>query len=115
MSPVSNEVRVLADQQYQYGFYTDLDTDPVPKRLSEDTIRLISAKKNEPHWLLEWRLRAYRHWITLGEPHWQNVHYEPIDYQEIVYFSDVEVELVWGPSWSLRRLSDTTRLELGMY
>jgi hypothetical protein len=77
----------FASQEYQYGFSTDLDTDAVPKGLSEDVIRLISAKKHEPDWLLEWRLRAYRHWITLEEPHWQNVHYGPIDYQDIIYYA----------------------------
>jgi Fe-S cluster assembly protein SufB len=87
VSPVSDDVRDLANQQYQYGFSTDLDTDTVPKGLSEDVIRLISSKKDEPQWLLEWRLRAYRHWITLEEPHWQNVHYGPIDYQDIIYYA----------------------------
>jgi Fe-S cluster assembly protein SufB len=87
MTDVSNDVREFASQEYQYGFSTDLDTDAVPKGLSEDVIRLISAKKHEPDWLLEWRLRAYRHWITLEEPHWQNVHYGPIDYQDIIYYA----------------------------
>ena len=87
MTGVSDEVRELVGQEYQYGFSTDLDTDVVPKGLSEDVIRLISAKKHEPDWLLEWRLRAYRYWITLEEPHWQNVHYGPIDYQDIIYYA----------------------------
>ena len=63
---ISDEVRDLANQEYRYGFVTDLDTDVAPRGLSEDIIRLISAKKNEPDWLLESRLRAYRHWITLA-------------------------------------------------
>ena len=87
MTDVSNDVREFANQEYKYGFSTDLDTDLVPKGLSEDTIRLISSKKNEPQWLLDWRLQAYRHWITLEEPLWQNVHYEPIDYQDIIYYA----------------------------
>jgi Fe-S cluster assembly protein SufB len=87
MTGVSEDVREFVSQEYQYGFSTDLDTDTVPKGLSEDVIRLISAKKHEPDWLLEWRLRAYRHWITLEEPHWQNVHYGPIDYQDIIYYA----------------------------
>src|ERR1039458_3938919 len=87
MTDVSNDVREFASQEYQYGFSTDLDTDAVPKGLNEDVIRLISAKKHEPDWLLEWRLQAYRHWITLEEPHWQNVHYGPIDYQDIIYYA----------------------------
>ena len=87
MTEVSNDVRQFASQEYQYGFSTDLDTDAVPKGLSEDVIRLISDKKHEPDWLLEWRLRAYRHWLTLEEPKWQNVHYGPIDYQDIIYYA----------------------------
>ncbi|MHB1711973.1 MAG: Fe-S cluster assembly protein SufB [Acidimicrobiales bacterium] len=87
MTSVSDDVRDLAGQEYRYGFSTDLDTDTVPKGLSEDVIRLISAKKHEPDWLLEWRLRAYRYWITLEEPHWQNVHYGSIDYQDIIYYA----------------------------
>ncbi|MBC7630297.1 MAG: Fe-S cluster assembly protein SufB, partial [Flavobacterium sp.] len=84
---ISEEVRDLANQEYRYGFVTDLDTDVVPKGLNEDVIALISAKKNEPDWLLEWRLRAYRHWITLAEPTWQHVAYGPIDYQDIIYYA----------------------------
>src|SRR5665811_1201906 len=72
---ISDEVRDLANQEYRYGFVTDLDTDVAPKGLNEDIIALISAKKNEPDWLLESRLRAYRHWITLAEPTWQHVAY----------------------------------------
>ena len=87
MTDVSNDVREFANQEYKYGFSTDLDTDLAPKGLSEDIIRLISSKKNEPQWLLDWRLQAYRHWITLEEPLWQNVHYEPIDYQDIIYYA----------------------------
>ncbi len=77
----------LLAQEYPYGFITEIDEDSVPAGLSEETIRLISAKKNEPEWMLEWRLRAYRHWVTMKEPTWANVHYEPIDYQTIRYYS----------------------------
>ena len=84
---ISDEVRDLANQEYRYGFVTDLDTDVAPKGLNEDIIALISAKKNEPDWLLESRLRAYRHWITLAEPAWQHVAYGPIDYQDIIYYA----------------------------
>ncbi len=73
--------------EYKWGFVTDIAADSVPPGLSEDVIRLISAKKREPQWLLEWRLKAYRHWLTMTEPTWQNVKYPPIDYQAIVYFS----------------------------
>ena len=86
-SLISDEVRELANQEYQYGFVTDLETDVVPKGISEDVIKLISSKKNEPEWLLEWRLKAYRHWITLVEPTWQQAKYPPIDYQEIIYYA----------------------------
>jgi len=87
MTAVSSDVAELASQEYQYGFVTDLDTDVVPPGLNEDVIALIASKKNEPEWLLEWRLRSYRHWLTLAEPAWQNVTYAPIDYQAISYFA----------------------------
>jgi len=77
----------LTSRQYKYGFVTDIEADAVPRGLNEDIIRLISAKKNEPAFMLEWRLRAFRHWLTMKEPRWQNVHYPPIDYQDIVYYS----------------------------
>jgi Fe-S cluster assembly protein SufB len=95
-SLISDEVRELANQEYQYGFVTDLETDVAPKGISEEIIRLISAKKNEPEWLLEWRLQAYRHWITLVEPTWQQVTYEPIDYQEIIYYAAPKPKKVIG-------------------
>ncbi len=84
---ISDEVRDLANQDYKYGFVTDLETDVAPRGLNEDIIRLISAKKNEPDWMLEWRLSAYRHWITLPEPTWQHVAYGPVDYQDIIYYA----------------------------
>ena len=87
MTDVSSEVREFASQEYQYGFVTDLATDVVPRGLNEDVIRMISAKKNEPQWMLEWRLKAYRGWLTMEEPRWQNVRYEPIDYQDIIYYA----------------------------
>ncbi len=76
-----------ASQEYKYGFVTDIEADSAPPGLSEDTIRLISAKKGEPEWLLDWRLKAYRHWLTMTEPTWPKLHYPPIDYQQIVYYS----------------------------
>jgi Fe-S cluster assembly protein SufB len=84
---VSTDPRSLIEREYKAGFVTDIDSDSVPPGLSEDVIRLISAKKGEPAWLLEWRLKAYRQWLTMTEPTWQNVHYPPIDYQAIVYYS----------------------------
>ncbi len=77
----------LAAQEYKWGFVTDIDADTVPPGLNEDVIRFISAKKEEPEWLLEWRLKAYRHWLTLEEPHWPKVDYDPVDYQSISYYS----------------------------
>jgi Fe-S cluster assembly protein SufB len=86
--PTANEtIEQLARQEYKYGFETKVETDEVPKGLNEDIIRTISSKKNEPEWLLEWRLKAFRLWLTMKEPTWHNVHYDPIDYQDIVYYS----------------------------
>jgi Fe-S cluster assembly protein SufB len=80
-------VESLVGGEYKYGFITDIEADAVPPGLNEDVIRLISAKKNEPAFMLDWRLAAYRHWLTMKEPTWANVHYPPIDYQQIVYYS----------------------------
>ncbi|MCS6807119.1 MAG: SufD family Fe-S cluster assembly protein [Acidobacteriota bacterium] len=83
----STTIQELASKEYKYGFVTDIEADVVPRGLNEDIIRLISAKKNEPEFMLEWRLKAYRHWLTMQEPRWQNVHYPPIDYQDIIYYA----------------------------
>jgi Fe-S cluster assembly protein SufB len=83
----AEQLKELTEQKYRYGFVTDIDEDKVPKGLSEETIRLISAKKREPAFMLEWRLKAYRHWLQMEEPTWANVRYPPIDYQSIVYYS----------------------------
>src|SRR3954466_2297020 len=72
---------------YKYGFVTDIEADEAPRGLSEDTIRFISAKKEEPQWMLDWRLKAFRHWLTMKEPHWANLSYPEIDYQDIIYYS----------------------------
>jgi len=80
-------IQELTSRQYKYGFVTEIEADAVPRGLNEETVRLISAKKNEPAFMLEWRLRAFRHWLTMKEPRWQNVRYPPIDYQDIVYYS----------------------------
>src|SRR5260221_5577418 len=77
----------IANAEYKAGFVTDIESDTVPAGLNEDVVRLISAKKGEPPFLLEWRLKAYRHWLTMTEPTWPNVHYPPIDYQAAVYYS----------------------------
>ena len=73
--------------EYKYGFVTEIETDVVAKGLNEDTIRLISAKKNEPQWMLEWRLKAYHYWLQMEEPKWPNVKYPPINYQDIIYYA----------------------------
>jgi Fe-S cluster assembly protein SufB len=84
---MSSSVESLVNREYKYGFVTDIDTDVAPPGLNEDVIRLISAKKGEPEWLLDWRLKAYRGWLRMSEPHWPNVTYEPIDYQSISYYA----------------------------
>ena len=84
---MSTALQNLVNQPYQHGFVTDIEADVAPKGLSEDTIRLISAKKNEPEWLLELRLSAYRQWLTMDEPKWPNVKYPKIDFQAISYYS----------------------------
>jgi Fe-S cluster assembly protein SufB len=81
MTTATSTIEELANQEYKYGFFTDIEMETVPRGLNEDVIRLISAKKQEPAWLLDWRLKAYRHWLTLTEPTWAKVHYPPIDYQ----------------------------------
>ncbi len=87
MSTATETIEGLVKQEYKYGFYTDVETESAPPGLSEDTIRLISRKKNEPAWLTDWRLKAFRHWRTMEEPTWPKVHHEPISYQDIVYYS----------------------------
>ncbi len=84
---MSSPLQQVTSQEYKYGFVTDIESESAPPGLSEDTIRLISAKKGEPQWLLDYRLKAYRHWLTLEEPTWANVHYERPDFQKIVYYS----------------------------
>ncbi|MEQ8766690.1 MAG: Fe-S cluster assembly protein SufB [Planctomycetota bacterium] len=83
----TREIKELTGREYQYGFVTDIESDSAPPGLSEDIIRFISAKKNEPEWLLEWRLKAYRSWLEMEEPQWAAVTYPPIDYQAISYYS----------------------------
>jgi Fe-S cluster assembly protein SufB len=78
----------LVSQEYKYGFVTDIESDTIPRGLSEETVRLISEKKNEPEWMLEFRLKAYRHWLTMTEPkHWPNLTYPEINYQDMIYYS----------------------------
>ena len=91
MSTNINTIHDLANREYKWGFVTQVEEERVPKGLNEDIIRVISAKKNEPEFMLQWRLKAYHHWASLekaqAEPKWANVKYGPIDYQDIVYYS----------------------------
>ncbi len=87
MATNNNTLEQWARQAYKYGFVTDVESETVPPGLNEDIIRLISAKKQEPEFMLQWRLKAYRHWLTMTKPKWPNVHYPPINYQDIVYYS----------------------------
>ena len=82
-----DRVRRIDVDQYRYGFETLIESDKAPKGLSEDTVRFISAKKNEPAWMLEWRLEAYRRWLTMTEPTWARVNYPKINYQDYYYYS----------------------------
>ncbi len=87
MSSEIQELQEIANQEYKYGFYSDIEADSVPPGLNEDVIRLISSKKQEPAFLLEWRLKAYHHWLKMQEPTWAFVDYPAIDYQDIIYYS----------------------------
>src|SRR6186997_2391897 len=87
MSTSTETIEQLANREYKYGFITDVEAETIPKGLNEDVVRMISAKKQEPEWLLQWRLKAFRLWQTMKEPTWHNVKYDPINYQDIVYYS----------------------------
>jgi Fe-S cluster assembly protein SufB len=87
MSTPATSIEELANQEYKWGFVTEIEADTIPKGLSEDVIRRISAKKNEPEFMLEWRLKSYRQWLTMEEPKWSTIRYPAIDYQDIVYYS----------------------------
>ena len=84
---MASEIELLVNKDYQYGFATDIEADALPPGLNEDIVRAISARKNEPEWMVEWRLKAFRRWQTMTEPHWSNVKYLAIDYQGISYYS----------------------------
>jgi Fe-S cluster assembly protein SufB len=83
----TQKIEELANKEYKFGFVTDIESDTIPIGLNEDVVRQLSAKKQEPEWMTEWRLKAYRHWLTMEEPKWPNVKYPPVDYQEISYYS----------------------------
>jgi Fe-S cluster assembly protein SufB len=84
---MGGSIETLVNREYQYGFVTDIEAETIPRGLDEKTVRLISAKKDEPQWLLDWRLKAYNRWTTMLEPHWANISYPPIDYQNVIYYS----------------------------
>jgi Fe-S cluster assembly protein SufB len=87
MPTATKQLDELIGREYRHGFFTTLETDTVPRGLNEDIVRMISARKNEPEFMLEWRLQAYHHWLTMAEPQWANVHHPAIDYQDISYYS----------------------------
>src|SRR5215471_8145652 len=91
MSSDTSKIRELAEREYKWGFTTQIDEERLPRGLNEDVVCLIAAKKGEPEFMVDWRLKAYRHWASLekaqAEPKWANLHYGPIDYQNIVYYS----------------------------
>src|SRR5262249_37116663 len=88
MTTATSTIEELANREYKHGFITEIETDTLPRGLNEDIIRALSAKKNEPDFLLQWRLKAYRHWLTMEEPRWwPNLKIGPIDYQDTIYYS----------------------------
>src|SRR6202161_1414788 len=87
MPTAETEIETLANREYKWGFISDIEADEAPPGLNEEIIRFISLKKREPDWMLQWRLKAYRHWLTMKEPQWPMVHYPPIDYQNTIYYS----------------------------
>jgi len=106
MTATTDQNQGLVEQEYKYGFISDIEADAVPAGLNEDIIRLISTKKGEPEFMLAFRLKAYRHWLTMSEPTWHNLHYGPIDYQSIVYYS--------APRPPEKRVHQLEELECGM-
>ena len=87
MVELSSTIEKAIEKKYEYGFVTDIDMETFPPGLDEDVVAAISKKKNEPEFLLNWRLKAYRHWCALKEPHWAHLQYTPIDYQKISYYA----------------------------
>jgi Fe-S cluster assembly protein SufB len=96
MNEMQSTIEKAVLSEYKYGFVTAIDADEAPMGLTEDTVRFISAKKNEPQWMLDWRLKAYRHWLGMVEPKWPNVHYPPINYQDIIYYSAPKQKITLG-------------------
>jgi Fe-S cluster assembly protein SufB len=93
MPTETSEIETLANREYKWGFITDIEADAAPPGLNEEIVRFISLKKGEPDWMLQWRLKAFRHWLTLEEPRWAKVHHPPIDYQDTIYYSAPKAKL----------------------
>jgi Fe-S cluster assembly protein SufB len=93
---MTSSIETLVNREYLYGFVTDIEADQIPRGLSEDTVRLISGKKNEPPFMLDWRLKAFRRWQAMTEPHWSNVSYPAIDYQDVIYYSAPRTKMPLG-------------------
>ena len=87
MATEPDDIQNLVNRRYKHGFVTDIETESLPPGLDEDVVRAISARKNEPEWMLEWRLQAYQQWLEMTEPEWAHVHYPKIEYNEISYFA----------------------------
>ena len=87
MSAATDTIQEFVSSEYKYGFTSDIETDTIPPGLNEEVIRVISKKKNEPEFMLNWRLKAYRHWLTMKEPTWQFAKYPPVDYQGVIYYA----------------------------
>src|SRR5258708_138621 len=87
MSTSTDTITGMVQSEYKYGFVTEIQTEPLPAAIKAAIIRLISEKKNEPEWMVQWRLKAFRHWLTMIAPGWPKVHYPPIDFQDIIYYS----------------------------
>ncbi|MSP64390.1 MAG: Fe-S cluster assembly protein SufB, partial [Bacteroidetes bacterium] len=85
-------IEQLVNKKYEYGFVTEVEEETIPRGLNEDIVRLISSIKKEPEWMLEWRLKAYQHWLTMEEPVWPNVHYPKIDYNNLYYYSAPKIK-----------------------
>src|ERR1700691_4905951 len=93
MPTETQEIETLANREYKWGFISDIEADSAPPGLNEEVIRFFSKKKKEPLWMLDWRLRAFRHWQTMTEPHWAMIHHPPIDYQNTIYYSAPKAKL----------------------
>src|ERR1700691_2219741 len=117
MDSTTDTIESFVNSEYKYGFTSDIETDAFAPGLSEDTVRRISAKKGEPEFMLEWRLNAYRHWITMTEPRWPNLHYPPIDYQSYIYYAAAKPKKTLGSMDEVdadtRKIFDKLGISLG--